>query len=134
MDIDFFLRELTQNWRNLFLLLELGTEAEKLLELSETELTRLRDISTRYTPGRVHASWQLTLEGQQRVLRSPDPALTLEMLLVNLGCLSRLLPLAEAELHTDGEQKKKPKQQQRLCRSEERRVGKECRSRWSPYH
>ena len=25
----------------------------------------------------------------------------------------------------------KPK---KLCRSEERRVGKECRSRWSPYH
>ena len=24
--------------------------------------------------------------------------------------------------------------QQKLCRSEERRVGKECRSRWSPYH
>ena len=22
----------------------------------------------------------------------------------------------------------------RPCRSEERRVGKECRSRWSPYH
>ena len=22
----------------------------------------------------------------------------------------------------------------RICRSEERRVGKECRSRWSPYH
>ena len=22
----------------------------------------------------------------------------------------------------------------RVCRSEERRVGKECRSRWSPYH
>ena len=25
-------------------------------------------------------------------------------------------------------------QVQYLCRSEERRVGKECRSRWSPYH
>ena len=24
--------------------------------------------------------------------------------------------------------------QEILCRSEERRVGKECRSRWSPYH
>ena len=24
--------------------------------------------------------------------------------------------------------------EQLLCRSEERRVGKECRSRWSPYH
>ena len=22
----------------------------------------------------------------------------------------------------------------KICRSEERRVGKECRSRWSPYH
>ena len=22
----------------------------------------------------------------------------------------------------------------KVCRSEERRVGKECRSRWSPYH
>ena len=29
------------------------------------------------------------------------------------------------------------KQEKRICeknRSEERRVGKECRSRWSPYH
>ena len=26
------------------------------------------------------------------------------------------------------------KENVRLCRSEERRVGKECRSRWSPYH
>ena len=26
------------------------------------------------------------------------------------------------------------RQPNRLCRSEERRVGKECRSRWSPYH
>ena len=28
----------------------------------------------------------------------------------------------------------RPTQQQRKTRSEERRVGKECRSRWSPYH
>src|SRR5256886_11282333 len=27
-----------------------------------------------------------------------------------------------------------PPQIERTCRSEERRVGKECRSRWSPYH
>ena len=27
-----------------------------------------------------------------------------------------------------------PKVLEELCRSEERRVGKECRSRWSPYH
>ena len=27
-----------------------------------------------------------------------------------------------------------PAEKFKLCRSEERRVGKECRSRWSPYH
>ena len=26
------------------------------------------------------------------------------------------------------------KEEERTTRSEERRVGKECRSRWSPYH
>ena len=30
--------------------------------------------------------------------------------------------------------KRKMKQQAMMARSEERRVGKECRSRWSPYH
>ena len=30
--------------------------------------------------------------------------------------------------------KKAPKTCKNLYRSEERRVGKECRSRWSPYH
>src|SRR3712207_9577136 len=35
-----------------------------------------------------------------------------------------------AELMLEGQQQ----QQQKVTRSEERRVGKECRSRWSPYH
>ena len=30
--------------------------------------------------------------------------------------------------------RREPKDFAPLCRSEERRVGKECRSRWSPYH
>ena len=36
-----------------------------------------------------------------------------------------------AELHLDDPL---PEQFGRYLRSEERRVGKECRSRWSPYH
>src|SRR3989475_8304471 len=38
------------------------------------------------------------------------------------GCLCRADPRADREWHIAG------------LRSEERRVGKECRSRWSPYH
>ena len=33
-----------------------------------------------------------------------------------------------------GVEELKAAEQVALCRSEERRVGKECRSRWSPYH
>ena len=39
-----------------------------------------------------------------------------------------ILDLQKAEMAA----KKKPKAE--VFRSEERRVGKECRSRWSPYH
>src|SRR5574341_1838626 len=47
--------------------------------------------------------------------------------------------LRDAELvniRHDGKQTYYTLNQERLafCRSEERRVGKECRSRWSPYH
>ena len=45
--------------------------------------------------------------------------------------LSLLLCLAVAGCSSDGEDEVTPKDEPR---SEERRVGKECRSRWSPYH
>ena len=52
--------------------------------------------------------------------------------------LARQLRLcgAEAELleFESGESFLAAEKEQRFTRSEERRVGKECRSRWSPYH
>ena len=47
----------------------------------------------------------------------------------NLNELSKLIPL---KLNNDVKINKNNLRQQ--TRSEERRVGKECRSRWSPYH
>ena len=38
------------------------------------------------------------------------------------------------EDHIDKREAKKMSRFAQLARSEERRVGKECRSRWSPYH
>ena len=45
--------------------------------------------------------------------------------------LNRPLPPSE---HTQQPPELVKRQFNRLTRSEERRVGKECRSRWSPYH
>ena len=46
-----------------------------------------------------------------------------------IRCINRLEPIQEGELVVDGMAVHDKK-----TRSEERRVGKECRSRWSPYH
>ena len=43
----------------------------------------------------------------------------------NVLCSDRRVLLQECFAHQDGV---------KVPRSEERRVGKECRSRWSPYH
>ena len=41
---------------------------------------------------------------------------------------------AKCPYHTAPSPEQGAEQQRELSRSEERRVGKECRSRWSPYH
>ena len=52
--------------------------------------------------------------------------------------VTRLLPVPDDEVLEVGEVCLNLKQRRVVCctrqRSEERRVGKECRSRWSPYH
>src|SRR3989440_2258514 len=47
--------------------------------------------------------------------------------------LSRLCGLPEGEL-TESSRRVESRYAMAIGRSEERRVGKECRSRWSPYH
>src|SRR5688572_33187296 len=43
-------------------------------------------------------------------------------------------PEAEAGVHARMRALRLPERLEHVGRSEERRVGKECRSRWSPYH
>ena len=49
---------------------------------------------------------------------------------VGMSCVNALSSLFDVEVRRDG----KVYHQTYSIRSEERRVGKECRSRWSPYH
>ena len=47
-------------------------------------------------------------------------------------CLA--IPAQVVELQEQGMARVRVGESQTYLRSEERRVGKECRSRWSPYH
>ena len=93
LDMGFFLRELSSLWRNMFILRQSGEAALAVVELPENEARSCLEASRDFSLQHIHASWQMTLEGQRRVLTSLEPALALELLLLNLAMLPKLLSL-----------------------------------------
>jgi DNA polymerase-3 subunit gamma/tau len=98
LDLGFFLRELTSMWRNIFMLRQAGKAAGKAVDLPEAEVELWLREAEDFDLGHIHACWQMSLEGQHRVLSSLDPALSLELLLLNLALLPRMLSLREISL------------------------------------
>jgi DNA polymerase-3 subunit gamma/tau len=96
LDLGFFLRELTEAWRTLFLLAQSGERALTVLDIPEEEARQWMEWVPRFSVAHIHACWQLTLEGQQRVRQSLEPALALELLLLNLAYLPELVGLESA--------------------------------------
>lgn len=94
LDLGFFLRELSGCWRNMFLLRQAGEAMAPEMGLPEEEVAQWSQWAGRFAPAHIHACWQMTLDGQQRVVKSLEPAQALELLLLNLACLPDLLPLA----------------------------------------
>lgn len=93
VDMGFFLRELALLWRNLFMLRQAGEKAFKVLDFSKSEAEVWLNASAKLSLTHIHACWQLTLEGQRRVLDSLEPGQALELLLLNMTVLPDLLPL-----------------------------------------
>ncbi len=93
LDIGFFLRELAGAWRNMFLLRQAGEAGFPLVDVSREEASEWLEWARKYDLAHIHACWQLTLEGQRRVMTSLEPALALELLLLNLAYLPQLLSL-----------------------------------------
>lgn len=93
LDLGFFLRELTNCWRNMFLLRQAGEPALPLLGMSSEEASSWMEWANRFEPAHIHACWQMTLDGQRKVMSSLEPALALELLLLNLTCLPDLINL-----------------------------------------
>ncbi len=95
VDMGFFLREFASLWRSLFLIRQVGSDAGKVLDISESEQKRLSAMALRFTLTYLHAAWQMTLDSQRKILTSLEPSAGLELLLLNLSMLPRLLPLEE---------------------------------------
>src|SRR5574342_508220 len=113
-------------------------------------MTAMRSVSGASAMGRRRAveqrehGFQLGAQVLDGLRRQRPPGLRLELsgasILLNLGpgTLDRVLLGVEQMLHQHDQLDLAPLvhaiPRAVLGRSEERRVGKECRSRWSPYH
>ena len=93
VDLGFFLRELSGMWRNLFMLRQAGAAAAQTLDLTPDEARTWLAATDKLALTHIHACWQLTLEGQRRVLNALEPAQALELLLLNLTVLPALIPV-----------------------------------------
>jgi DNA polymerase-3 subunit gamma/tau len=93
LDLGFFLREMTSCWRNMFLLRQAGKAALPLLGFSGEEADTWLQWANKFSPAHIHACWQMTLDGQRRVMTSLEPAMALELLLLNMASLPELLNL-----------------------------------------
>jgi len=101
LDLGFFLQEFANYWRNLFLLAQLKEKANTFLKWEQEKLDTWQKLALHFGLKRIHASWQLVLEGQRSILKHPDPVTSLELLLFNLCYLSQLLGIDK--LQTDVE-------------------------------
>ncbi|WP_291487364.1 DNA polymerase III subunit gamma/tau [Desulfovibrio sp.] len=93
VDVGFFVRELSQHLRDLFLLRQGGTGIISSLNLPADEAALWQGLAPRFSPGHLHAAWQMTLDAQRGIVQNPDPATALELLLLNMALLPQLLPL-----------------------------------------
>jgi len=93
LDLGFFLRELGGLWRDMFILKQSGEAGLAAVDLPLEESRLLLDLGAEFSLTHIHACWQMTLEGQRRVLTSLEPGLALELLLLNIAMLPQLLSL-----------------------------------------
>ncbi|WP_031479047.1 DNA polymerase III subunit gamma/tau [Maridesulfovibrio frigidus] len=96
LDLGFFIRELSSCWRNMFLLGQSGERAIPLLDLSTEEAKEFMHWAQTFERSFVHACWQMTVDGQRKVMTSLEPAMALELLLLNMASLSDLISMERA--------------------------------------
>src|SRR5256885_2858288 len=91
-------------------------------------------FSSRRRHTRLQGDWSSDVCSSDLVIMQALVAAAVAVVLVLVGVYVPGSPIARERDEVDSAVQKRTKLNQEVTRSEERRVGKECRSRWSPYH
>lgn len=110
VDLGFFLRELAERLRSLFLLRQTEGRILPSLNVTDDEGAFLKSAAPLFSIGHLHAAWQMVLQNQRPILQSGQPGQGIELLLLNLAMLPSLAPIEKAPIKTPatGLQEKSP--------------------------
>lgn len=91
-----FVQDVLESMRNLILVKVSGSEVTHLVELPDSELTHLVQLAQTISEPDLHMLFDMTLKGTQDVLRSHNPQMVLEVVLLRLASAPGVIDLRKA--------------------------------------
>lgn len=95
LEANLFAQELLEMIRHLLLVKVSGADMAQLIELPDSELSLLADLSRKATEEEIHLLFDMQLKGTQDVIRSHDPQLVLEMVLLRMASAPHLVNIKD---------------------------------------
>ena len=93
-DLRRFCQELAEHFRNL-LVMKMSIEPQKLVDLTDAELTELKEQADKVSSSTLQQFFHFLLKGEEEIRRSSNPKLVLEMSLLRLTELPKVMDMDE---------------------------------------
>jgi DNA polymerase III subunit gamma/tau len=97
-----YAREFLEEVRHLLIVKLMIKDAASVLDLAQEEIEALRSLSDKLSDSDIHLLFDMALKGTQDVLRTQDPRVVLEMLLLRMAVAPRVVDLLRATPATPG--------------------------------
>lgn len=94
-DPKIFVQSLLEQVRNLLILQTFSSKQETLIDLADSEITQLKNLSGAFSNEDLHLLFDMTLKGANDLVRANDPLLVLEMLLLRMAEAPRIKNIQE---------------------------------------
>jgi len=94
-DASLFLSDILENLRHWLLVKKGQGQDSQLLEISDSELVFLKDLSLQASEEEIHLLFDMCLKGVSDIHRSSDPAIVLEMVLLRMADAPRVASIQE---------------------------------------
>ena len=94
-DPKIFVQSLLEQVRNLLILQTFNSKQESLIDLADSEIAQLKNLSGSFSNEDLHLLFDMTLKGANDLARANDPLLVLEMLLLRMAEAPRIQDIAQ---------------------------------------